>query len=123
MTPVELLEAAEGLVAGEGPETESIWGRAAALLARQALEEHLATLLRAIGPVADDTPFTAQLLALQMVHDDPELAGRVAYAWAALSRATHHHGYELPATASALRSWMAVVGELVRLGAALSQPP
>ena len=67
--------------------------------------------------------FTAQLLALQMVHDDPELAGRVAYAWAALSRATHHHGYELPATASALRSWMAVVGELVRLGAALSQPP
>jgi hypothetical protein len=35
---------------------------------------------------------------------DQEAARDASYAWSALSRACHHHAYELPPTASELRA-------------------
>jgi hypothetical protein len=43
---------------------------------------------------------------------NPELAGRVAYTWSALSYACHHHSSELPPTAAELGAWMEVAGDL-----------
>ena len=45
--------------------------------------------------------------------DDAELAARAGHAWSALSRACHHHPYELAPTAAELRAWFAVVEDLV----------
>lgn len=41
-----------------------------------------------------------------------DLASRLAHTWAALSRACHHHPYELPPTVEEIRRWMEPVREL-----------
>ncbi len=44
---------------------------------------------------------------------DEELAERVSYAWAGLSRACHQHPYELPPTSSELLGWLGTVEQFV----------
>ena len=44
---------------------------------------------------------------------DQDLAKRVAYAWAGLSRACHQHAYELPPTADELAGWIDTVEQLI----------
>ena len=39
---------------------------------------------------------------------------RIGHAWSALSRACHHHAYELAPTAGELQSWFLVVRELIQ---------
>jgi hypothetical protein len=46
------------------------------------------------------------------LNDKQDLARRVAYAWSGLSRASHHHAYELPPTSSELAAWIDTVEEL-----------
>ena len=113
MTPAELLSAARRLVDEHERSTEALWGRAAALLARQALEQAMRDALVGASPYIDEAPFSVQLLVLHEALPNRDLAARAAYTWAALSRATHYQGYELPPTAEALRGWMGVVGEMV----------
>ena len=113
MTPYELLAAARRLVELPACETEGVWARASALLGRQALEAALHDILVARAPGAQTTPFTTQLLLLRVLHEDKELAARIAYTWSALSRATHFQGYELPPTADALRAWLTSVDALL----------
>jgi hypothetical protein len=56
----------------------------------------------------------AQLLCLPFyLPDDEELAERVSYTWAGLSRACHQHPYELPPTSSELLAWIATVEQLI----------
>jgi hypothetical protein len=45
---------------------------------------------------------------------DADLAARAGHAWSALSRACHHHPYELAPTAAELQGWLAVVDALVQ---------
>jgi hypothetical protein len=52
---------------------------------------------------------TCQLLCLPAYLPNRELAGKAAHAWAALTRACHHHPYELPPTAEELDRWLEVV--------------
>jgi hypothetical protein len=113
LTARDALTAARNLVDRPLAETEGLWARAAAILGRQALEEALRSILDREAPGARAAPFTTQLVLLRALHDDRELAGRVAYTWAALSRATHHQGYELPPPVESLRGWLDVVDELV----------
>jgi hypothetical protein len=56
----------------------------------------------------------AQLICLRTYLGDAELAARAGHAWSALSRACHHHPYELAPTAGELQGWFAVVEELIR---------
>jgi len=44
---------------------------------------------------------------------DDALAGRVSYAWVGLSRACHHHAYELPPSSSEIENWIGIVEELI----------
>lgn len=113
MTPAELLARARELVEQPDDASAGLWARAAAILARQALEGAMARVLAARVPGAQATNFTVQLLCLRRYLDDEQLAARVAYTWAALSSATHHHGYRLAPVASELRGWIEVAEALV----------
>jgi hypothetical protein len=113
VSPEELLEAAERLVREASSETSGMWPRAAALLARQALETAMKIRISTrIGRV-EELSFQSQLLCL---HDftDADTARRTAAVWSALTTATHHHGYELPPTAAALEGWLDAARGLVR---------
>jgi hypothetical protein len=113
MTPVELLEAARQLIRRHDAATAGLWPRAGALLARQALEEALDAYWNARGLALGECPMRPQLVCLREYLPDTELAGRVEHAWSALSRACHHHPYELAPTAGELEGWVQVVGEFV----------
>ncbi|MCB9688178.1 MAG: hypothetical protein H6738_17300 [Alphaproteobacteria bacterium] len=110
MSPAELAAAAREVLLHPG--AEGWWSRAGVLLARQALERELARRLIAKGGTTEAT-FTAQLLVLPDLLGDERLAGDVAWAWAALSDASHHHGYELPPTEGEVRRWLDVVDRFV----------
>ncbi|HET7290960.1 MAG TPA: hypothetical protein VFM88_00915 [Vicinamibacteria bacterium] len=55
----------------------------------------------------------AQLICLRSYLEDAPLAARTGHAWSALTRACHHHPYELAPTARELQGWFSAVGELL----------
>lgn len=111
--PRELLEAADELLARPPDQMAGRWPRAVALLSRQAIEGSLFDLWRAVGPGVEAAPMRAQLLVLRR-EVIPSLAAEAEYAWAALSRACHHHPYELVPTAAELGQWLEAAGALDR---------
>jgi hypothetical protein len=109
LTPGDLLEAARAMICQPRPETSGLWPRAAALLARQALEEALDDFWSRQAPGIERASTTCQLLCLPAYLPDRQLAGQAAHAWVALTHACHHHPYELPPTAEELSRWLEVV--------------
>lgn len=112
MTPVELLREAERVMEQPDQGVDGVWARSAALLTRQALEGVVRQRLILELKLQGRPSFTSQLLALRELVDD-ELAAEVSWAWSALSRATHHHGYALPPTVGELARWSDTVRRLV----------
>ncbi len=55
----------------------------------------------------------AQLICLRTYLGDSNLASRTNLTWSELSRACHHHPYELAPTVGELRTWFSVVDELI----------
>jgi hypothetical protein len=109
-----LVTLARDLLERADPATAGIWPRATALLARQALEAALDDLWSLRAPGLDRCSVRAQLLCLPYyLGGDHKLAERVSYTWVGLSRAVHHHPYELPPTSSELLQWMTTVEQLV----------
>jgi hypothetical protein len=115
-TPAELLGMARQLLDRATPETAGLWPRAAALLARQALETAVDDFWHAQRLPLDSCPTLPQLLCLREYLDDADLAGLVHHAWHALSRACHHHPYELAPTVAELKGWMDVLEGFTRAG-------
>lgn len=116
--PQELLGMAEELLRRSDPATRGLWPRASALLARQALEAGLGMLWERQSLDLRACSMRTQLICLRTYLGDPDLAVRAGHAWAVLSRASHHHAYELAPTAGELRGWFRAVTELIRkLGA------
>ncbi len=70
--------------------------RAAALLARQALEAAVDLRLAALAGVEADGSTRARLLAL--THLDPDAGTEASQLWWSLTRACHQHHYELRPT-------------------------
>jgi hypothetical protein len=112
--PREFLDMARGLLRRADPATAGLWPRAAALLARQALEASVLELWQRRALDLQGCSMRAQLICLRTYLEDTELAARAGHAWAALSRACHHHPYELAPTAVELQDWFGVVGELIQ---------
>jgi hypothetical protein len=108
-TPAELLAMARQLLARASPETAGLWPRAAALLGRQALETSLDGYWSARRMPLESCPTLQQLICLREYLGDADLAGRVHHAWSALSRACHHHPYDLPPSAGELEAWLETV--------------
>lgn len=116
MTPAELLARCRSLLTVADPVTAGLWPRCVAFLLREALEDHVATILDRIAPGVRATPMRAQLITLRVLWSRPELARRVAHTWSALSEATHYQGYELAPASADLHGWMQTVEELVAFG-------
>jgi len=104
--PAVLLSEVRRLIDAVPPQSEGVWARSAALLTRQALEGAVRAKLSDYSDGLDDASFRAQLLCLQGVISDTDVAREAHYLWAALSSATHHWGYELAPTVSDLRQWL-----------------
>jgi hypothetical protein len=68
------------------------------LLARQALEVALKTYWSATARGVEACSTRAQLLCLGTYIGNDTLARRANSAWGTLSRASHHHAYDLPPT-------------------------
>lgn len=107
-----MLVAARGLLKPD-KFTAGLWPRGVALLTRQALESALDELWRRRAPRIAAASARAQLLCLSEYLRQGGVAERVRYAWSGLSRACHHHAYELPPTAPELQAWVATVAEFV----------
>lgn len=121
MTPDDLLDATARLLATTslplGART-----RAAALLARRALESSVDEALRRAGARPDRASLSGRMLALPALIDDEALARRAFATWHALSEACHHHGYELPPSADELASRVHTVRQVVA-ALAPTRPP
>jgi len=95
------------------PATAGLWPRASALLGLRALEASLLRLWKRRELDLQGCTMRAQLICLRSYLEDAALAARAGHAWSALSRACHHHPYELAPTSTELGTWLSVVGELV----------
>jgi len=111
--PRQLLDTAGRLLGRADPATAGLWPRASALLALQALEASVARLWKRRTLDVGGCSMRTQLICLRRYLEDASLAARTGHAWSALSRACHHHPYELAPTSTELGSWFSVVGELV----------
>jgi hypothetical protein len=117
--PRELIELADGLLRRADPATAGLWPRVSALLALQALEAGVERLWQLQTLEFQGCSMRTQLICLRSYLEDAPLAARTGHAWSALSRACHHHPYELGPTAGELQSWFSVVNELVTAALAL----
>lgn len=113
----ELLACARDLVDRSDEVTAGLWSRAAAFLARQALETAIADLWRAKIPAVAACSMRAQLLALSTAADRPT-ARRARHVYTTLSRACHHRAYELSPTADELRGWIDEIEHVIAVCAA-----
>lgn len=109
----ELLAAARDLVNRADAATASLWPRAAAFLARQALETAMTGLWLAKLPALARCSMRAQLLSLLTAVAEPSAARRARHAYSVLSRACHHFAYDLAPTADELRTWIDEVDHVI----------
>lgn len=112
--PDDLLEMADSLLRRADVATAGLWPRASALLALEALEASMHRLWQRHTLEFHGCSMRTQLICLRTYLEDAPLAARTSHAWSALSRACHHHPYELAPTAAELQSWFSVVGDLLR---------
>jgi hypothetical protein len=113
-TPGALLDMAERLLRRADPHTAGLWPRVSALLALEALAASMERLWERQGLAFQGCSMRTQLICLRIYLDDARFAARAGHAWSALSRACHHHPYELAPTAGELQAWLSVVRELTR---------
>ena len=109
------LQLARRLIAQPGAGPPAAWPRLAAFLARQVLESTLATLWKKWLPGVENASFRSQLLCLPLVLDDQDLVADARMAWYSLSRACHHHQYELAPVAQELEVWISQVEGLLTI--------
>jgi hypothetical protein len=111
--PVELLALASSFLSRADASTAGLWPRAAAVLTRQALEAALDDFWAARKlPFDPGSGRKQQLICLREYMTDKDAAGRAHHTWQSLSRACHHHAYELAPTAVELRGWIEEVGRV-----------
>lgn len=116
MNSSDRLDLAEKLLGGAA--LAGVWPRCAVWMIRLAVEHEIDDFWRRRRPELLACNRRSQLLALGVVLDD-ELRHRATALWTALSRAAHHHHYELAPTAAELRTWLR---DARRLCADLSSP-
>ncbi len=90
------------------------WPRAVALLTRQALEEALSDLWRnSRYPDMAKAGWSSQLSCLSEILSERNRVDDARMAWASLSRACHHHHYELDPTVAELNRWIEQTERLI----------
>jgi hypothetical protein len=107
-----LLDIAYRLVNDPLDATRGRWSRLGAVLGRRALEEALTSFWGGHAPGVENASMRAQLLCLRSYVDEA-VSENAAYAYDGLTRACHHHPYELTPTVDELSGWLGDVGELI----------
>lgn len=120
MISIELLANADQILDEPRAATAGVWPRAAALLARQAIEVAMFEFWMVRAPGVEWCSTHAQLLCLPEYMRDREVAESASLAWNSLSRICHHHPYELLPTAGELRG---LLDTARRFAAALGSDP
>ncbi|MEJ1107179.1 MULTISPECIES: hypothetical protein [unclassified Kribbella] len=119
MNTEQLLEHAKAILDGlltSSPRTTRI----AAFLIRQALETEVDAYCEfLVMPIGHPVRMRSRLAVLHVL-DQHGLARIAEYTWNALSRACHHHAYELSPTISELRHLHAEVARLASLRAVIA---
>lgn len=111
--PESCLEAADQLLSSVVRGTRGAWPRACAWLLRLALEAAMDDYWRRCHPeVLPMRARSPQFLILDR-YAGRSIAARAGYAWSALSRAGHHHCYELGLTAGELRRLREMVATVI----------
>jgi hypothetical protein len=110
------LQLARDLLSRVDPSTAGLWPRAAALLIRQALEEAVDAYWTTRQLPLESVSTQTQLVCLRMMTTGDLLPAQLHETWGALSRACHHHPYELAPTAGELVTWIDVVEDFGRRG-------
>jgi hypothetical protein len=116
------LEYAEKLLGGAGADAATGWPRCAAWLIRLALEHALNGLWVRQYPELVHANKRTQLLALAVVAKEADHQ-QATQLWSRLSRAGHHHHYELAPTVAELRAWLDEVRALAVVLDNLAAPP
>lgn len=123
-SPASLLANARDLMSRTDASTVGVWPRTAALLARQALEDAVDarwTANQSTAPMIRAS-MRSQLTCLPAYMDEA-VAHQIAFVYAALTTACHHHPYELAPTAAELTRWIDAVERLIgELAALLDEP-
>lgn len=102
-SPQSCLDAADQLLTSVVRGTRGAWPRACAWLLRLALEAAMDDYWLRVKPeISALRARSPQFLVLHR-YAGRQIAARAGYAWWALSRAGHHHCYELGLTATELR--------------------
>lgn len=109
-----LLKHARAVLDGTVRLPQSIATRAAAFLARQALEDTTRALCRRAGATIDRATMRSQLVIVRVLHGD-QIADTANLAWTGLSNSCHHHAYELAPTVDEVRYWVNLVTDLTSL--------
>ncbi|MEQ3554643.1 hypothetical protein WIS52_29615 [Pseudonocardia nematodicida] len=97
------LDAADRLLREPEAVEAAVWPRACTWLIRIAVEHGVDDYWSGTAPAVARTNRRAQFVVLR--HREPELGQRAEELWSRLSRAAHHHAYELAPTAAELRAW------------------
>lgn len=87
--------------------------RASALLARQSLESAVYEYWSVREGGVARCSFRAQLICLGEFLANPRLAEEASQVWWLLTRACHHHPYELAPTYNELQNWQATVERVI----------
>jgi hypothetical protein len=114
----DYLGAADAMLTGAGPAGVSAvdggwWPRACACLIRLGLESGLNSFWAGTNAAVGASRNQRTKLVMLRRHVDRDVARRVAYAWATLSRLTHHRSFDAPPTASEMRQLHREVTDLL----------
>lgn len=105
-SPRQLLADAKVVESQPNAVPTATWGRAVAVLARQAMERALTEYWQRTEPeMARSRNQRAAFLCLRN-HLPPEAAADAYYSWSALSRACHFNGYDLEPAAEEVGAWI-----------------
>ncbi|QNK83691.1 hypothetical protein H7F38_11715 [Nakamurella sp. PAMC28650] len=102
---------AASVLDGSVPVPDGNSARAAAVLARQALEQIVDERCAAVAPGLLRPSMRSRLIIVTAL-DDAEFGACAQTAWDGLSRACHHHSYELQPAAGEVRELIKIVRDL-----------
>jgi hypothetical protein len=123
-SPQHCLEAADRLLTTLVKGARGSWPRACAWLLRLALEAAMDDYWRRVHPGVESLKGRQPQFLILDRYAGRALAARAGYAWWALSRAGHHHSYELGLTSAELgrlRQEVAAIIADLTAGAATKQ--
>ena len=106
MSTPELLALCRTLVNSHDWALSFWWGRGAAMLARQSIELSLDEFWAQRSMPMLDASARGQFAALRLYCKEPAAMAEGYVAWSLLSRACHHHPYELQPTRDEVLAWI-----------------